>query len=278
MPRKRITQLFPFLLPLRIWQRNLFNGIKMRFDKNRYSVARAEPLQYEVCKVKTLVINENSGHDIIYQQNKAENLKITAKTMDGILIRPGETFSFSLLSGKSRKYGKLKDGLILVDGKITARKGGGTCHLSNLLYQLFLMTPLTVTERHSHKVKSFPDPDGSDIDGIDATISEGWLDLKAKNNTLDIFQIKISFDDKYMYGKILSNCQFNTEYEIINENTKYVSEKGSTYKYTTVSRVKRDKYSKRQIETERLYDEKILIAYTLPGNIEIKSENKRERA
>lgn len=266
MPRKRLTGIFPFLIPIRIWQRNLFNGIKMRFDENKYSVTAADPLQYEVCGIKTQMINENSGHDIIYQHNKAENLKITAKTMDGILIRPGETFSFSLLSRKSRKYGKLKDGLILTDGKITTQKGGGTCQLSSLIYRLFLMSPLTVTERHSHKVKSFPDPDGSDIDGTDATISEGWLDLRAKNNTYDIFQIKISFDEKYMYGKILSNCQFNTEYEIINENTRYVNEGGNTYKYTDVSRVKRDKFTGKQLETERLYDEKILIAYMLPDS------------
>lgn len=267
MPRKRLTQILPFLLPIRIWQRNLFSGIKMRFDKNKYSKKFGEPLKYEVCGIKTLIVNENSGHDIIYQHNKAHNLKITAKTMDGLLIRPGETFSFSLLSKNSRKYGRLKDGLILVDGKIKAQKGGGTCHLSNMLYQMFLMSPLTVTERHSHKVKSFPDPDGSDTDGIDATICEGWLDLQVKNNTYDIFQIKISFDDKYMCGKILSNCQFNTEYKIINENTRYLNEGGNIYKYTTVSRVKTDKLRKKEIETEKLYDEKILIAYRLPDNI-----------
>lgn len=272
MPRKRLTQIFPFLLPLRIAQRNLFSSIKMRFDGNKYSAAVSDPLQYEVCALKTLIINENSGHDIIYQYNKSENLRITAKTMDGVLIRPGETFSFSFLSRKSRKYGKLKDGLVLIDGKITAAKGGGLCHLSNLIYQLFLMSPLTVTERHSHKVKSFPDPDGSGVDGIDATISEGWLDLKSENNTDDIFQVKISFDDKYMYGKILSNCPFDFEYNLMNENTRYISENGNTYKYTSVARLKSDKSSGRQIETEILYDEKILIAYDLSDDISAQIE------
>ena len=37
MARKRLTQLFPFLLPLRIWQRNLFYQIGMKFDGNKYS-------------------------------------------------------------------------------------------------------------------------------------------------------------------------------------------------------------------------------------------------
>ena len=58
MARKRLTQLFPFLLPLRIWQRNLFYQIGMKFDGNKYSKNFGEKLKYEVCKTKTLMINE----------------------------------------------------------------------------------------------------------------------------------------------------------------------------------------------------------------------------
>ena len=42
MARKRLTQLFPFLLPLRIWQRNLFYQIGMKFDGNKYSKSFGE--------------------------------------------------------------------------------------------------------------------------------------------------------------------------------------------------------------------------------------------
>ena len=48
MARKRLTQLFPFLLPLRIWQRNLFYQIGMKFDGNKYSKNFGEKLKYEV--------------------------------------------------------------------------------------------------------------------------------------------------------------------------------------------------------------------------------------
>lgn len=113
MARKRLTQLFPFLLPLRVWQRNLFYQIGMRFDGNKYSKNIGENLKYEICKSKTLMINENSGHDIIYQKNKVENLKIANQTMNHILIYPNETFSFYYLVRNSRKYGSYKDGLIL---------------------------------------------------------------------------------------------------------------------------------------------------------------------
>ncbi len=264
MSRKRLTQIFTFLLPLRIWQRNLFYRIGMKFDSNKYSRIFGEKLEYEVCKIKTLMINENSGHDIIFQKNKVDNLKIASKTMNNILIYPKEVFSFCYLSKNSKKYGEYKDGLVLVDGKIVAKKGGGLCHLSNLLHYIFLMSPLTVIERHGHQVKSFPNPDKTSLEGIDATIHSGWLDLKAKNETNDIYQIDISFDNKYMYGRILSNKKSNIEYEIINEDFKYIRQNGKIYECTSVIRIERDKMTKQEIKREKLYEEKVLIEYELP--------------
>ena len=246
MARKRLTQLFPFLLPLRVWQRNLFYQIGMRFDGNKYSKNIGENLKYEICKSKTLMINENSGHDIIYQKNKVENLKIANQTMN-----------------------HYKDGLILVDGKIVAKKGGGICHLSNLLYYLFLMSPLTVVERHGHKIKSFPNPDKSSLEGIDATISSGWLDLKVKNETNNIYQIDISFDENYMYGKILSDKESTIDYKIVNGNLNYIKENNKIYECVEVIRIEIDKKTKKEIKKEKLYDEKVLIKYELPSDVKV---------
>lgn len=269
MARKRLTQIMPFLIPIRVWQRNLFYQIGMYFDKNKYSKQFDEPLPYEVSNLKTLMINENSGHDIIYQKNKVENLKIISKTMNHVLIRPGETFSFCYLSKNSKKYGKLKDGLILVDNQIVPRKGGGICHLSNLLYHLFLMTPLTVVERHGHKIKSFPNPDRDSLEGVDATIRGGWLDLRVRNNTDCTYQIIIDFDDDYMYAKILSDRKVTANSVIINDNFKYMKKNGKVYESVSVIRVTKDKKTKREISREKLYDEVVEVNYELPKNVKI---------
>ena len=272
MERKRLTQIFPFLLPLRIWQRNLFYRIGMKFDGNKYSKTFGEKLKYEICNTKTLMINENSGHDIIFQKNKVDNLKIASKTMNHILIYPGETFSFCYLSKNSKKYGKYKEGLVLVDGKIVAKKGGGLCHLSNLLHYIFLMSPLTITERHGHKVKSFPDPDKSSIQGIDATIHSGWLDLRVKNETDNTYQIDISFDDEFMYGRILSDKEYNVDYKIINEDFKYIKENEKIYECVAVTRLEIDKNTKKEVKKEKLYNEKVLIEYELSKDIEVEEK------
>ncbi len=269
MVRKRITQIFPFLVPIRRFQKDFCYQLKMKFDSNTYAMKRGNLLEYEVCSDKTAMINENSGQDIIYQINKVDNLKIISKTMDSILIRPGETFSFCYLAKYAKKYGKYKDGLVLVNNKIVPQKGGGICHLSNLLYYLFLMTPLTIVERHGHKIKSFPNPDKDSLEGVDATINSGWLDLKVRNDTNNIYQIVITFDDYYMYGKILSNHEPKTIHTITNEDFKYIKKNEKIYESISVIKMIQDRETKKLIEKIKLYDEVVEVNYPLPENIKV---------
>lgn len=265
-----LTKMFPFLTPIRVWQKNFFYIRSMLHDKNtRYASKKQEELPYEICSFKTKMINENSGHDIVYQQNKVHNLKIISKTIQQVCIYPEETFSFCLLTRNSRRYGKYKKGLVSVDNKIVAQKGGGVCHLSNLLHYLFLMSPLTVVERHGHKVKSFPNPDKDSLEGIDATIYSGWLDLKAKNNTQAIYQIIISFDEEYMYGKIMSNIESSVFYEIVNENFHYVKKEDGIYESVEVVRLTKDKNTQNIVKKEKLYNEVVKITYELPKDVEV---------
>lgn len=274
MARKRLTQIMPFLTPLRLWQRNLFYHIGMEFDKNIYSKNFSkELLPYEVCSSQTLMINEESGHDIIYQKNKVHNLKIISKTMNKILIYPHETFSFCYLSKNSKKYGKYKKGLVLVDNKIVPRVGGGICHLSNLLYYVFLISPLTIVERHGHKIKSFPNPDKDSLEGIDATISSGWLDLKVRNDSENIYQIVIDFDDEYMYAKILSDKETNLSSIIINDNFKYIKKNEKIFESVSVIKETSDKNTGKKLEKKKLYDEIVEVNYELPEDVNIEEMN-----
>ncbi len=275
MARKRITEIFPFIIPLRAWQRNQFYLLGLHFDHNHYAKKQGDLLPYEVSSTKTLMVNEHSGYDIVYQKNKIDNLKIASHSMKNLLIYPGEIFSFAQMLEKSRRcerrHGrKFKDGLILINGKIVPQKGGGLCHLSNMLYYLFLMSPLTVLERHGHKVKSLPNPDKDALEGIDATINSGWKDLKVRNDTNYTFQIVIDFDDEYMYGKILANEPFDLQYEIINENFCYLKKQDKIYEHVEVVRITTNRKNKEETSCEKLYDEEVEVTYELPKDITIK--------
>ena len=95
MARKRLTQIFPFLIPIRQKQRTFCFYLTMKMDRHTYAHSRSErPLPYVLHHAQFPLINYESGYDLVYQQNKVHNLKLVAQTMDGLLIRPGETFSF----------------------------------------------------------------------------------------------------------------------------------------------------------------------------------------
>lgn len=269
MARKRVTQIFPFLLPVRKWQRKKCFYLKMRLDGRRYARRTSEELlPYPVFETVVPMLNQNSGFDRKYQVNKVHNLKLAAKTINGILIKPGETFSFWQLVRGADRHEKYKDGLELVNGKITASYGGGLCMLSDMLFWMFLHTPLTITERHEHTVLSFPHTKEELPFGTDAAIHEGWLDLKVLNETGNTFQITIEFDEEFMYGKIFSQDAVNIAYSVFNSSVSYKRREQKVYQTAVVCRVETDRATGREVLKE-LYRNQCEIAYKLPDEIQI---------
>ncbi len=95
MKRKRITQMFPFLLPIHGIQRKIIFYAKMYFDRNRYAKTKVtEFLPFCIYEVKSKLLNENIGFDMKYQENKVFNLRLASESVNKLLIRPQETFSF----------------------------------------------------------------------------------------------------------------------------------------------------------------------------------------
>lgn len=269
MARKRVTQLFPFLLPLRKWQRKKFFYFKMQSDGCRYAKRKSEALLPNlVFETSIPMLNKNSGFDMKYQFNKVYNLKLAAETIDRIIIEPGETFSFWRLVRRADRYQKYKDGLNVIDGKTVTSYGGGLCMLSDMLFWMFLHTPLTVVERHGHAALSFPSTTQDFPEGTDATVNEGWLDLKVCNKTSHTFQIAIRFDDTAMHGRILSQDPINMEYSVFNSSVTYKKQGGKIYQLASVCRLEVDKNSGRRTERE-LYNNQCQINYRLPDDIKI---------
>jgi vancomycin resistance protein VanW len=268
MKRKQLTQVFPFLIPLRRWQRKLFFYIKMRFDSNSYTKEiLKDKLPFRVYEAQSLLLNDKSGFDMQYQVNKVHNLKLVSRTMDRVMIRPGKTFSFWQLARCADKYGSYKDGLCLVNGRIVPIPGGGLCQLSNLLFWLFLHTPLTIVERHHHGVESFPLPASDIPDGTGATVNEGWLDLKVRNETDISFQVELSFDEEYIHGAVLSDENLYYRYEISSRDLCYYRENGRVYQQNSIYRTKIDLITNDPVEELLLYNNRCQIGYELPGNI-----------
>ena len=85
------------------------------------------------------------GEEMELQKNKVVNLQLAAARLNGVVLRPGETFSYWRLIGKpSRKKG-YREGMVLFLGRIGSDVGGGLCQLSNLIFWMTLHTCLLYT-------------------------------------------------------------------------------------------------------------------------------------
>ena len=153
--------------------------------------------------------------DMQLQYNKITNLNLGAKKLNGIVIKPGETFSYWKLIGKPT-YGKgYLDGLVLcADGTFNSGVGGGLCQLSNLIYWMTLHTSLTITERYRHSHDIFPDVNRTQPFGTGATCSYNSMDLQIYNGTNSDFQLAIYLTRDNLVGEWISTKQSMNKYEV----------------------------------------------------------------
>lgn len=181
-------------------------------------------LPIEIFAHKTVLRRKLQDVDMWMQENKITNLKIAIKKLDGLVINPGQTFSYWRQIGKpTMKKGYLK-GMVLHHGTVIAGVGGGLCQLSNLLYWISLHTPLDVIERWRHGYDVFPDVKRDQPFGSGATCAYPNIDLQIKNNTSQKFQLSLQVDDEYLIGKWLSDKPIEFKYKIFEKDHEIKSE------------------------------------------------------
>ena len=158
------------------------------------------------------------------QVNKVTNLTLAVKKLDGILLRPGEIFSFWYLVGNTTKRKGYKKGMILRNGKFEADWGGGLCQLSNLIFWMTIHTPLTVTERYRHGYDVFPDANRTQPFASGATCAYPHIDLMIRNDTNDTYQLRLNVGKRDLEGEWRVDKEPELTFKIIERNHKMVSQ------------------------------------------------------
>jgi vancomycin resistance protein VanW len=171
------------------------------FDGKRYARTITDArLPCVVFTHQTPLFRQLANADMRLQHNKVRNLSIAVPKVNGVVIRPGETFSYWRLIGNPTRRKGYVEGMTLFYGKVTAGVGGGLCQLSNLIYWMTLHTPLTVTERYRHSYDVFPDADRTQPFGSGATCAYNYLDLQIKNETDQAYQLEVRLTDTHLVG------------------------------------------------------------------------------
>lgn len=158
-------------------------------------------LPHRVFRHETPLLRRLKDVDMELQYGKITNLRLAIPKLDGIILQPGETFSYWRLIGKPTQRKGYAKGMVLFYGGFKPGTGGGLCQLSNLIYWMTLHTPLIVTERHRHSYDVFPDAARTQPFGSGATCAYNYLDLQIYNPTEYPYQLKLDLTSEYLVGE-----------------------------------------------------------------------------
>ncbi|PIY93829.1 MAG: hypothetical protein COY68_04695 [Candidatus Levybacteria bacterium CG_4_10_14_0_8_um_filter_35_23] len=110
------------------------------------------------------------------------NVTLAATRINGILVAPGETFSFNKALGDVSSFTGYQQAYIIKDGRTVLGDGGGVCQVSTTLFRAILNAGLPILERQAHAYRvGYYEQDSSP--GLDATVYSPSPDLKFKNDT-----------------------------------------------------------------------------------------------
>ncbi|MBR1654299.1 MAG: VanW family protein [Clostridia bacterium] len=105
------------------------------------------------------------------------NIALAAKSINSVVVMPGETFSYNDLIGECSTRTGYKQSTIYLNGELSTGIGGGICQVSTTLYNSVLRANLEIVERRNHSLGVTYVPAGHD-----AMVSIGSSDFKFKNN------------------------------------------------------------------------------------------------
>lgn len=118
---------------------------------------------------------------------RMHNIAQAAANFYGIVVAPGEEFSFNEYLGEISEEQGYTQGLIIIDGRTIEGIGGGVCQVSTTLFQTAFWAGLDIGDRYNHgyRVHYYEDGpiDGPGGVGMDATIFSPIVDLTFTNNT-----------------------------------------------------------------------------------------------
>jgi vancomycin resistance protein VanW len=250
--KKLLSQYHPVLYFLSVWEKRIRRYLYWQLGGYTYATHRqSEKLPFRIKKHQSVLIRKLGDADRQLQYNKVENLKIAIRQMNGICIRPGETFSFCKLVGIPTRGKGYQPGMELSFGQAKTGIGGGLCQISNLLHWLVIHSSLTVTERYHHSFDPFPDDNRVLPFGSGATVFFNYRDYCFVNRTDAVFQVNLWLSDKCLEGELRCSEEFDFAYHVEERDHEFLKVNGAFYRKNEIWRNKIAKFkSGKLLETE----------------------------
>ena len=200
-----------------LYKADLVSAIKSHGKEVKIKVtAKRAEITTEILEEK-LFKEEISTFSSRYSESnvsRSTNVKLASQRINGIELMPGEIFSYDKTIGSRTAENGFKMAGVYINNKQELGIGGGICQVSSTLYAATLYANFEIVERVSHSLPVSYMPDG-----MDATISEGYIDFRFKNTSDYPVKIVATASNGTMKVSLMGVKEEGISVEVINSRT-----------------------------------------------------------
>ena len=161
---------------------DLENAQKL-LEQAKYGDTVRIPMEYEAPAVtdedvmfRDVLASAQTPHGT--DKNRNTNLQLACEALDGLILQPGEEFSYNEALGQRTSKKGYKPAPAYSGNTLVDSIGGGICQVSSTLYYSAMLADMEITDRINHGfLPTYISP------GMDATVSWGNPDFKFKNSS-----------------------------------------------------------------------------------------------
>ena len=147
-------------------------------------------------------------------EKRNHNLQTACASMNGMVLQPGEVFSYNQTLGERTKENGYLPAPAYSGWELVQSYGGGICQGSSTVYCATLYADLEIVQRINHGMKvGYMDP------GLDATVSWWGPDFQFRNSTNFPIKIAAELSDGYVKVTILGTEERDYYVEMETEST-----------------------------------------------------------
>lgn len=262
MGRKLFCELSPICYKISVEKEILLRNLKDFFRKDKIAKTKSsEPLPNTVKGHSSVLVRRLHGVDIRLQENKVTNIQLSSEQINGLIIKPGETFSFWKTSGRPTSKKGYKPGLTVGIGTLGSDIGGGLCQMANMIHYLVLNSPLEVTELHHHTDALFPDERRRVPFGTGTSVFYNSSDYRFKNNLDQNIQILVWIEGGELCGELRSEKPFKYRYKLVEENHHFAKEGEDYFRISQIYRHVIDRETGEVVKRELVLDNHSRVMY-----------------
>ena len=262
MARKLFCEISPLCYKISLRKEILLRNVRDLFSDDKIARNRSSEELPNIVKGHTsLLLRKLHGVDMTLQENKVTNIRLACEKINGIVIEPGETFSFWRTVGPATKQNGFLEGMTISSGKVGKGYGGGLCQMANMIHWLVLNSPLEVTELHHHSDALFPDERRRVPFGTCTSVFYNRLDFRFKNTSDQRVQILVWIADGELCGELRSERPFPYRYKLVEENNHYRREGEDYYRISQIYRLRYDRAGGELLDKELKFDNHSRVLY-----------------